>query len=386
MNFRQNIASALGSGQRYKCPMNFAMTEEQELLTATLRRFADKDVRTWAPDADRHGQPPDALFQVGARLGLFVDAVPESAGGLMDGRFVHLGRALRGFELGRGCAGHAALLESNVEPALAVGRWGSTSLQAQIFAELNGGALLAMANDAHGRLQLHDDGRSATLGGTIGPVPGAERAAHLLLLANDRAGAPVIVLLPASAATVTAIECSGWRAGAWARWTFTDLVIEPEAVLARGEQAKAAKKEILSWANVSLAARALGVASAAIEYATRYGQERHQFGQAIGDFESIIRLLDKNETRMRACRLLVLQAAEAIDHGAADAADLASRARDLAGDVVTRATIDAVQVFGGYGFVNDYPVEKLMRDARAFEVLHGNEAFERVLAARQGDS
>jgi alkylation response protein AidB-like acyl-CoA dehydrogenase len=141
-------------------------------------------------------------------------------------------------------------------------------------------------------------------------------------------------------------------------------------------------REILTWARVSLAARAVGVAAAAMEHAAAYGRERVQFGRPIGRFESLARLRDASETRIAAARALVLEAAWKVDTAAADAADAASRARDFAADVVSQATIDAVQIFGGYGFVNDYPVEKLMRDARAFEALLGDERFDRILAAR----
>jgi alkylation response protein AidB-like acyl-CoA dehydrogenase len=158
--------------------------------------------------------------------------------------------------------------------------------------------------------------------------------------------------------------------------------VDAAFILARGDAARAAIVEVMSWYRVSLAARAVGVAGAAMEYAAAYGEERVQFGQPIGTFESLIRMRDENETAAAAARLLVLQAAWALDRGRPDAADTASRARDLAAAVVSRATIDAVQIYGGYGFVNDFPVEKLMRDARAFEVLLGNESFERVLARR----
>ena len=140
----------------------------------------------------------------------------------------------------------------------------------------------------------------------------------------------------------------------------------------------AAVEEILAWYRVSLAARGLGVAAAAIEYAAAYAEDRVQFGQPIGRFQSLARMRDANQTAIAAARAYVLQAGWEIDRGAASAADTASRARDLAADVVTRATIEAVQIHGGYGFVNDFPVEKLMRDARAFEVLGGNEALSRV--------
>jgi alkylation response protein AidB-like acyl-CoA dehydrogenase len=141
---------------------------------------------------------------------------------------------------------------------------------------------------------------------------------------------------------------------------------------------------VLSWARTSLAARAAGVATGAMEHAAAYARERVQFGQPIGSFEALIRLRDDALTGAAAARLMALYAAWAIDTGAPDAADAASRARVHAGDAVARATVDAVQIFGGYGFVNDYPVEKLMRDARAFEALHGDERLGRVLAAKAG--
>ena len=102
----------------------------------------------------------------------------------------------------------------------------------------------------------------------------------------------------------------------------------------------------------------------------------------IGTFESLIRLRDDALTTAAAARLLGLHAAWQIDNHQQGAADTASRARVIAGDCVARATIDAVQIFGGYGFVNDYPVEKLMRDARAFEALLGDERLGRVLAQK----
>jgi alkylation response protein AidB-like acyl-CoA dehydrogenase len=141
-------------------------------------------------------------------------------------------------------------------------------------------------------------------------------------------------------------------------------------------------EKVLSWARVSLAARAVGVAVAAMDHAEKYAKERVQFGQPIGTFESLVRLRDDALTTAAAARLLALHAGWLVDRNDPKAADTASRARVIAGDCVARATIDAVQIFGGYGFVNDYPVEKLMRDARAFEALLGDERLGRVLATK----
>lgn len=359
--------------------MDFALDDEQALLVATLRRWSEKQLRAWAADADRAAAPPAELWKAAGELGLMVDAVPEAAGGTLDGDYSHLGRALRGHELGRGCAALAALVESNVEPALAVGRWGRPAARDSLFSALGGGRLAVLAHDFYERLAVRPDARGGvTVSGRLGPLPGLALASHVVVVAG---GAVFLIAVPAGRALAAAP--SGWRAAAWGSLALERFEVAPEMVMAEAAPREVID-EILSWYRAGLAARALGVAAAAIEYAAAYAQDRIQFGQPIGRFQSLARMRDANQTAIAAARAYVLQAAWEIDRGAASAADTASRARDLAAEVVSRATIEAVQIFGGYGFVNDFPVEKLMRDARAFEVLGGNEALARVLAQTQG--
>ncbi len=121
------------------------------------------------------------------------------------------------------------------------------------------------------------------------------------------------------------------------------------------------------------------------KYRTEIVADRVQFGRPIGRFESLARMLDRGETLMLAARMMVLRAALLLDQSDGDASreaacDAVSRARDFTTEALSRVVVDAVQVHGGYGFVNDFPVEKLMRDARAFDAVTGDEAFERVLA------
>jgi len=355
--------------------MDFALDDEQALLVATVRRWSEKQLRGWAADADRAAAPPAGLWKAAGELGLLVDAVPEAAGGMLDGTYSHLARALRGYELGRGCAALSALVESNVEPALAVGRWGSAAAREALFSALAAGRIAVFAHDFYEKLTVAPDARGgAVVSGKLGPLPGLALAGHVLLSAG---GSLLLIAVPAGRAAGAAP--SGWRAAGWGSLVLERFEVAPEMVLAGADL-----DEVLSWYRVSLAARALGVASAAIEYAAGYGEDRIQFGQPIGRFQSLARMRDASETAIAAARAYVLQAAWEIDRGAASASDTASRARDLASDVVAKTTIDAVQIFGGYGFVNDFPVEKLMRDARAFEVLAGNEALSRVLAKTRG--
>lgn len=373
-------------------PMDFALDDEQALIVQTVRRFVDKEVRAWAADADRAGAAPERLFTLGPDLGFFVDALAEDDGGLLVGPYPHLTRALRGLELGHGCAGMAALLETNVEPALAVTRWGSPAAKAALLPALAAGGLATTGRDARGRLVLTADGDGVRLSGRIGPLPALARASHVLLVAALD-GEPVLLLVAADGpgAVREALTPSGWRAAAWGALTCRDVLVPGDHVLARGPAAAAAVRRVLAWYRTSLAARAAGVATAAMEHAKKYAAERIQFGQPIGQFEALIRLRDDADTGAAAVRLMALHAAWLLDRAAAGddddaalalAADAASRARVLAGDVVSRATIDAVQILGGYGFVNDYPVEKLMRDARAFEQLLGDERHDRILAIK----
>ena len=358
--------------------MDFRLDDEQEMIVQTIRRFAERDLRSWAADADRAAAPPERLRAAGAELGFFIDAVPVAHDGALDGAYSHTTRALRCFELGRGCAALAALLETNVEPALAVTAWGSAAARDALFSSLGSGRLAAFAHDSRGQLDIVDTG-DLRVSGKLGPLPGLAVASHVVVAAPG-----AVFLLATDGIARSAIAPSGWRCARWATATLDGHHVPADFVLARGAAARDATTQILSWARVSLAARAAGVATAAMEHAAAYARDRVQFGQPIGTFESLIRLRDDALTGAAAARLMALYAAWAIDTGAPDAADAASRARVLAGDVVARATVDAVQIFGGYGFVNDYPVEKLMRDARAFEALHGDERLGRVLAAKAG--
>lgn len=357
--------------------MDFALDAEQSLIVQTVKKFSDRDLRGWAADADRAGAAPDRLTALGGELGFFLDAVPAEADGLLDGEYSHLTRALRGFELGRGCPALAALLETNVEPALAVARWGSAAAKQALFTSLAAGGLATMTHDSRGNLELGGEGSDLRVSGKLGPVPAFATASHILVAAKD-----VLFLAATEGMKRDAITPSGWRAAKWATATLSAHKIPADFILARGTAAHAAIAEVLTWARASLAARAAGVAVASMEYAEHYAKERIQFGQPIGKFESLIRLRDDAVTTASAAKLFALHAAWAIDKGLPSAHDLASRARVLAGDAVSRATIDAVQIYGGYGFVTDFPVEKLMRDARAFEALHGDERLGRVLAEK----
>jgi alkylation response protein AidB-like acyl-CoA dehydrogenase len=138
----------------------------------------------------------------------------------------------------------------------------------------------------------------------------------------------------------------------------------------------------LDRARPGVAAQAVGLAQGALDYAVVYCQERQQFGQSIASFQMIQGMLADMATRVEAARQLVHAAAKAIDAGSADTTRIAAQAKLFATDVAMQVTTDAVQLFGGYGYMRGYPIEKYMRDAKITQIYEGTNQVQRIVVAR----
>mgnify|MGYP001120378449 CR=1 FL=1 len=138
----------------------------------------------------------------------------------------------------------------------------------------------------------------------------------------------------------------------------------------------------LDRARPGVAAQAVGLAQGALEWAIRYTSERKQFGQSVMSFQAIQFMLADMAIQIEAARQLVYAAARAIDAGLPNVSKLAAMAKVMATDTAMRVTIDAVQLFGGYGYCRDYPIEKYMRDAKITQIYEGTNQIQRVVIAR----
>ncbi len=138
----------------------------------------------------------------------------------------------------------------------------------------------------------------------------------------------------------------------------------------------------LDRARPGVAAQAVGLAQGAFEWAVRYTSERQQFGQSVMSFQAIQFMLADMATQIEAARQLVYTAARAIDSGARDVSRLAAMAKVFATDTAMKVTTDAVQLFGGYGYCKDYPIEKYMRDAKITQIYEGTNQIQRVVIGR----
>jgi alkylation response protein AidB-like acyl-CoA dehydrogenase len=131
-----------------------------------------------------------------------------------------------------------------------------------------------------------------------------------------------------------------------------------------------------------IAAQAVGIAQGALEVATRYAQERRQFGRPIGDFQLVSGMLADMDAATEAARQLLYTACGEIESGAADAGRWSALCKLVAGDAAMRVTTDAVQVLGGYGYIDEFPVERMMRDAKITQLYEGTQQIQRLVVAR----
>jgi butyryl-CoA dehydrogenase len=138
----------------------------------------------------------------------------------------------------------------------------------------------------------------------------------------------------------------------------------------------------LDRARPAVAAQAVGLAQGALDYASLYCTRRRQFGRSLGEFQMVQGMLADMATRVEAARQLVHAAARAIDAGSTEVTRLAAQAKLFASDVAMQVTTDAVQLFGGYGYMRDYPIEKYMRDAKITQIYEGTNQVQRIVVAR----
>ncbi|WP_307787296.1 MULTISPECIES: acyl-CoA dehydrogenase family protein [Streptomyces] len=163
---------------------------------------------------------------------------------------------------------------------------------------------------------------------------------------------------------------------------FDNVRIPADRMIGEEGTGFATAMKTLDHTRITIAAQALGVAQGALDYAKGYVQERKQFGKAIADFQGIQFMLADMSMKISAARALTYQAAAASERGDADLTYLGAAAKCFASDVAMEVTTDAVQLLGGYGYTRDYPVERMMRDAKITQIYEGTNQVQRIVMAR----
>ncbi|HEV3030071.1 MAG TPA: acyl-CoA dehydrogenase [Polyangia bacterium] len=374
--------------------MDLDLTAEQTLLRDTARDLATKEILPRAAEIDRAHQFPRALVSRLGELGLLGVMVPEKWGGAgMDA----VSYALALEEISRACASVGVIMSvQNSLVCAPLVTSGTDAQRARWLPGLSAGETIgcfglsepeAGSDAAAQRTAAVKSGAGWVLNGTKNFITNAPAADIILVAAKTDPGQGTkgisIFIVPTDAPGVKIGKPDdklGIRGAVSAQVFLADAAVGPDALLgAEGEGFKIAMRA-LDGGRIGIAAQAVGIARAAFEDAVRYAQERKTFGQPIAQHQAIQFKLADMSTEIEAARLLLWRAAAKKDTGARYTRE-AAMAKLFASEVANRAAKEAVQVFGGYGYLADFPAERHFRDAKITEIYEGTSEIQRLVIA-----
>jgi alkylation response protein AidB-like acyl-CoA dehydrogenase len=372
------------------------LTEEQRMIRDAARQFASEVLAPNAAQWDRDKAIPDSVVRQLGELGLLGMIVPAELGGTYSDYTAY---ALAMEEIAAGCASCATLM--SVHNSVGCGpilKFGTDAQKAAYLPKLASGEVIGAfcltepqagseANNLRTRA-IERDGQWVISGSKQFVTNGARAGLAIVFAVTDpdlgkKGISAFIVPTDTPGFNVGPPEQKlGIRASDTCPITFDDCAIPVANLLgARGEGLKIALSN-LEGGRIGIAAQALGIARAAFDAARAYSHERVQFGRPIHEHQSVANKLADMHTQLNAARLLVLHAARMRTEGIACLSE-ASQAKLYASEMAERVCSDAIQIHGGYGFLEDYPVARHYRDARITQIYEGTSEVQRMVIARQ---
>ncbi len=374
--------------------VDFTLTDEQKDIRELAHDFAEKEIRPVAWEHDKDGSFPHEVIQKAWEVGLMNSHIEEAYGGPgLD----YLSGCLIEEELGWGCSGIGTSLMCNGLASAPVALGGSEEIKKQYLGMLTEEPKLASfcltepdaGSDVSGmRTTAVKKGDKYVINGTKCFITNGSYADWYTVYAktDKEAGHRGIsaFVVPRDAGVVVdkKEDKLGQRASDTAMISFNDVEIPASHLL--GEENKGFKLAMMTLDRTrpGVSAMAVGIAQAAFEYARDYSKERVQFGVPIAMHQAIQFMIADMATKIEASRLMVWKSGALLDAGERNTL-ASSHAKRFAADSAMEITVDAVQVYGGYGFIKEYPVEKLMRDAKIMQLYEGTSQIQRLVIARE---
>jgi alkylation response protein AidB-like acyl-CoA dehydrogenase len=376
--------------------VNLTLSPEHEEIRRLVRNFAEREVKPRAADIDQHSEFPQDLVERAGELGLMGILIPEAYGGAgLD----HLAFAIFIEEVASQCASTAVILDVHAsvgsEPITLFGsetqkrRW----LPAMAAGKLLGAFALtepeAGSDAAHLQTSARRRNGGYLLNGTKTFITNAGQAGLYVVMAATEPGR--------GAAGITAFVVSGENPGLKVGPPFTKMglngspiaeivlqdcqVGEDDRLGAEGDGFRIAMRALDSG-RIGISAQAVGLAQGALDDAVAYAKERRQFGRPIAEQQAIQFKLADIQTGVSAARWLTWKAAARCDSGQPFTRE-ASMAKLFATDMAMSATLEALQVFGGYGYLEEFPMARRVRDAKACQIYEGTNQIQRIVIARE---
>jgi len=374
--------------------MDFTLTAEQELIRASAREFCDREIVPHSRDWDRSERMDEAIVGKLAEIGFLGCALPEAYGGMgLD----TVSYCLVMEELGRADSSVRGIVSVNNGLAgKTIAKWGTEEQRAEWLPQLSSGQALgcyALTEPGSGSdpaslvTRAERDGGDWLISGSKIFITLGSWAGVALVFARTGGEGPrgiTCFLVPTSSPGFSARKIDG-KLGLRAQDTaelFLDGVRVPDSARLGDESAgfKVAMSA-LDNGRISLAAGAVGVAQACVDASLAYASERRQFGKPLAQFQLIQELIAETAVETEAARLLAWRAAALADAGEPYTL-AASQAKLYASEVAVRAANAALQVHGGYGYVDEFPVARYLRDARVLTLYEGTSQIQKLLIGR----
>jgi acyl-CoA dehydrogenase len=374
--------------------VDFTLSEEQESLREMAHDFATKEIRPVAWEYDKDGTWPEGIIRKAWEVGLMNSQLPSEYGGVGAS---NLDGCLIAEELAWGCAAIATTLGANGLAAAPVVLGGSDDIKAQYLGRLSEEPVLASfcltepdaGSDVSGmRTTAVKKADKYVINGSKCFITNGGHADWYTVYAKtdkDAGHRGISAFLVPKDETITVDKHEdkmGLRASNTATITFNETEVPAANLLGQENHGFKLAMMTLDRTRPGVASMATGIARAAFEFATAYSKERVQFGVPIAMHQAIQFMLADMATKIEAARLLVHKSAVLLDQGQRNTL-VSSHAKRFAADSAMEVTTDAVQIYGGYGFIKDYPVEKLMRDAKIMQLYEGTSQIQRLVIARE---
>ncbi|MGI6113785.1 MAG: acyl-CoA dehydrogenase family protein [Mahellales bacterium] len=374
--------------------MEYFLSEEQEMIKDLAKRIADEKIAPLAIEYDEKGIFPRDIIDILAQSDLCGVYIPEEYGGLGGGVFE---MSLVVEELSRACGGIALAFAGTGLGIFPVLLFGNEQQKEKYLPDIASGKKLAAfglteanaGSDAAGiQTTATKDGDYYILNGTKQWITnGGEADIYTVIAATNKAkgsrgfSAFIVEKDTPGFSFGKKEDKMGIRASATRELVFEDCKIPKENLLGREGMGFIAAMKTLDRTRPGVAAQAVGIAQGAFDEAVKYSRERQQFGQSISSFQAIQHMLADMAIQIEAARALVYATCRTIDSGAKDFSKESAMCKVFASDVAMKVTTDAVQIFGGYGYMKEYPVEKRMRDAKITQIYEGTNQIQRNVIA-----
>jgi butyryl-CoA dehydrogenase len=370
--------------------MDYFLTDDQKHIQALARRIAEEKVVPIRAELDEKEEFPSSIMKICGDTGLFGVSIPPEYGGMGGGCFEN---CLVVEELSKACLGVSVSYAASLLGAYPILLGGSDEQKKKYLKEIASGRKLAAfalteanaGSDAQGiRTEAKKVGDEYILNGTKQWITnGGEAEIYTVIAMTDRKKA-------GRGATAFIVDKGmegfsfgkkekklGIRASATRELVFQDCKVPKENVIGREGMGFIFAMRTFDKTRPGIGAQAVGVATGALEAAVHYAREREQFDRKIASFQAIQHMIADMATQVEAARALVYAVARYIDSNPRDSSKVSAMSKVFPSDTAMKVVVDAVQIFGGYGYMRDYPVEKMMRDAKILQIYEGTNQIQR---------